>query len=83
MVVLYFSALAADGAAALSTVEFAAQALPTCEFLLASKERDEECWGAFRGAARRGRGAVRREPDAARAGEIDGASARANHLRWS
>ena len=45
--VLYFSPLGEGGAAALSTVEFAGSALPSCEFLLASKDKDEECWGAF------------------------------------
>ena len=38
--VLYFSPLGEGGAAALSTVEFAGSALPSCEFLLASKEKD-------------------------------------------
>ena len=45
--VLYFNPMGEGGAAALSTVEFAGQALPQCEFLLASQDRDKECWGAF------------------------------------
>ena len=45
--VLYFSPMAEGGAAALATVEFAGQALPSCEFLLASKDKDDGCWGAF------------------------------------
>ena len=45
--VLYFNPMGEGGAAALSTVEFAGSALPSCEFLLASKDKDKECWGAF------------------------------------
>ena len=45
--VLYFSALASTHASALSTFELLAAALPQCEFLLAEKNKDKECWGAF------------------------------------
>ena len=45
--VLYFSALASTHASALSTFELLAAALPRCEFLLAEKNKDKECWGAF------------------------------------